>query len=162
VHCPTLVATALVALLLGSAANRATAAGQSIVVATSVEQIHDIDPAQIEQLPAVDEKISFQTGRGPEQATYTGALLWLVLERAKMLGGDTRAHARRTILVTGRDGYVAVLGLAEIDPELEGKRVLLAYRRDGQPIDRHALRLIVPGDRHGARSVRDVVRIDVH
>jgi hypothetical protein len=33
-------------------------------------------------------------------------------------------------VVTGRDGYAAVLALAEIDPEFEGKQVLLAYRRD--------------------------------
>jgi hypothetical protein len=26
----------------------------------------------------------------------------------------------------------------------------------------HALRLVVPGDRHGGRSVRDVMRIDLH
>lgn len=37
-----------------------------------------------------------------------------------MLGGDRRARLRRTVLVTGRDGYTAVLALAEIDPEFEG------------------------------------------
>lgn len=64
--------------------------------------------------------------------------------------------------MTGRDGYTAVLALAEVDPEFEGKQVLLAYRRDGQPMDGHALRLVVPGDHHGGHSVRDVVRIDLH
>ena len=116
----------------------------------------------VEQLPATEEKVSFLTTRGSEQATYTGALLWSVLERAQMLGGDRRARLRRTIMVTGHDGYAAVLALAEIDPEFEGKQVLLAYRRDGQLIAGHALRLVVPGDRHGGRSVRDVIRIDLH
>ena len=161
-HLRSLAVAALAAASLALASNNAPAADQSIVVAQSVERTHTIDPAMVAQLPAIDQKVSFQTGHGPEQATYTGALLWSVLERAEMLGGDTRAHARRAILVTGGDGYVAVMALPEIDPELEGKQVLLAYRRDGQPIDGHALRLIVPGDRHGARSVRDVVRIDVH
>jgi hypothetical protein len=36
-------------------------------------------PAMVEQLPAVEQKVSFLTGQGPEQATYTGALLWFVL-----------------------------------------------------------------------------------
>ena len=157
-----LVAAALVAASLALTGNDATAADQSIVVATSVEQSRTIDPAMVEQLPAIEQKVSFLTGHGPEQATYTGALLWSVLERAEMLGGDRRTHLRRTITVTGRDGYTAVLALAEVDPEFEGKQVLLAYRRDGQPIDGHALRLVVPGDRHGGRSVRDVVRIDLH
>jgi hypothetical protein len=79
-----------------------------------------------------------------------------------MLGGDRRARLRRTIMVTGRDGYTAVLALAEIDPEFEGKQVVLAYRRDGKPIDGNALRLVVPGDRRSGRSVRDVVRIDLY
>jgi hypothetical protein len=156
-----LVAAALIVASLALAGNDATAADQSIVIATSVEQTHSIDPALVEQLPAVEEKISFLTGHGPEQATYTGALLWSVLEKSEMLGGDRRAHLRRTITVTGRDGYAAVLALAEIDPEFEGKQVLLAYRRDGKPIDGNALRLVVPSDRHGGRSVRDVVRIEL-
>ncbi len=158
---PSLVATTLIALLLAFETSYATAADQGIVVATSVEQTHSIAPALVEQLPAVEEKISFLTAHGPEQGSYTGALLWSVLERAEMLGGDRRAHLRRTIVVTGRDGYAAVLALAEIDPEFEGKQVLLAYRRDGKPIDGNALRLVVPSDRHGGRSVRDVVRIEL-
>jgi hypothetical protein len=157
-----LVTAALVAAALALAGNNARAADQSVVVAQSVEETHTIDMAMVEQLPAIEQKVSFLTSHGPEQATYKGALLWSVLERAGMLGGDRRARLRRTILVTGRDGYTAVLALAEIDPEFEGKQVLLAYRRDGQPMDGHTLRLVVPADRHGGRSVRDVVRIDLH
>lgn len=156
-----LMAAALTAASLTFPGVYVAAADQSIVVATSTEQTHNIDPALVEQLPAVEKKTSFLTSHGPEQATYTGALLWSVLERAEMLGGDRRARLRRTILVTGRDGYSAVLALAEIDPEFEGKGVLLAYRRDGKPIDGNGLRLVVPDDRHGGRSVRDVVRIDI-
>ncbi len=85
-----------------------------------------------------------------------------MLERAEMLGADRRTRLRRNIVVTGRDGYAVTLALAEIDPEFEGKQVLLAYRRNGQPIEGNTLRLVVPGDRHGGRSVRDVVRIGLH
>jgi len=162
VRSPPLLAAVLIAASLAFAANLAIAADQSILVATSVEQTHTIDPAMVEKLPAVEEKISFLTEHGPEQATYAGALLWSVLDHAEILGGDRRARLRRTIVVTGRDGYSAVLALAEIDPDFEGKHVLLAYRRDGQPIKGNALRLVVPGDRHGGRSVRDVVRIELH
>jgi Oxidoreductase molybdopterin binding domain len=157
-----LIAAALVVASLALGMSGATAADQSIVVTTSVEEAHNIDLAMVEKLPVVEEKISFLTSHGPEQASYTGALLWSVLDRAEMLGGDRRARLRRTIVVTGRDGYMAAVALAEIDPEFEGKQVLLAYRRDGQPIDGNTLRLVVPGDRHGGRSVRDVVRIELH
>jgi hypothetical protein len=157
-----LAVAAVIAASLALTGNKAPAADQGIVIAQSVEQTHTIDGATVEQLPAIEEKVSFLTGRGSEQATYTGALLWSVLDRAEMLGGDRRTRLRRTILVTGRDGYTAALTLAEIDPEFEGKQVLLAYRRDGKPMEGGALRLVVPGDRHGGRSVRDVVRIDLH
>jgi Oxidoreductase molybdopterin binding domain len=158
-----LITAALIAVsLISAAASHAIAADQSISVTTSVEQTRNIDPATIEKLPAVEQKISFLTGHGPEQATYTGALLWSVIESTEMSGGDRRTRLHRTIWVTGRDGYTAVLALAEIDPEFEGKQVILAYRRDGKPIDGNTLRLVVPGDRYGGRSVRDVVRIDVH
>jgi hypothetical protein len=89
-----LVAAALVAASLALTGDHATAADQSIVVATSVEQSRTIDPAMVEQLPAIEQKVSFLTGHGPEQATYTGVLLWSVLERAEMLGGDRRTHLR--------------------------------------------------------------------
>ena len=157
-----LIAAAIAAAVLALTNTNTSAANQSVVVAQSVEQARTIDPSMLEQLPAIEEKVSFLTARGLEQATYTGALLWSVLERVQMLVGDRRARLRRTIVVTGRDGYAAVLALAEIDPEFEGKQVLLAYRRDSQPIDGHALRLVIPGDRHGGRSVRDVVRIELH
>jgi hypothetical protein len=29
-------------------------------------------------------------------------------------------------------------------------------------MDGHTLRLVVPADRHGGRSVRDIARIDLH
>ena len=158
-----LITAALIALsLVYAAAKQAIAADPNITVTTSVEQTHNFDPATIEKFPAVEEKVSFLTAHGPEQATYTGALLWSVIDSAAMLHGDRPARLRRTIWVTGRDDYTVVLALAEIDPEFEGKQVLLAYRRDGKPIDGNTLRLVVPGDRHGGRSVRDVVRIDVH
>ena len=56
---------------------------------------------------------------------------------------------------------MAVLTLAEIDPEFEGKRVILAYWRDGQPLPGGELRLVVPGDHRGGRSVREVVKIEL-
>jgi molybdopterin-dependent oxidoreductase-like protein protein len=157
-----LFAACLIAASLALGGHHAAAADQTIVVATRVEQAHTIDPTMVEQLPAVDEKVSFLTDHGPEQATYTGALLWSVLKRAGPLGGDRRARVRQTIVVTGRDGYTAVLAVAEIDPEFGGKQVLLAYRRDGKPIPGQALRLVVPGDRYGGRSVRDVARIELN
>ena len=64
--------------------------GQGLVVTRSAEQPHAVDRADVEKLPATEERVSFLTGHGNEEATYTGALLWTVLEQAGALGA-TRA-----------------------------------------------------------------------
>jgi hypothetical protein len=155
-----LVAT-LAALAMMLSGSLASASDQGVVVAHSVQQTSSIDRSLVEQLPAIDQQVAFQTNHGAEQATYAGALLWDVLGRVGGLDADPRARVHQTVMITGRDGYLAVLALAEIDPEFEGKRVLLAYRKDGQPMAANELRLVVPGERRGGRSVRDVVRIEI-
>jgi hypothetical protein len=47
----------------------------------------------------------------------------------------------------------------EIAPDLGGKPALVAYERDGKPLD--DFRIVMPGDKHGARNVRDVAAITV-
>lgn len=51
------------------------------------------------------------------------------------------------------------LSIGEIDPRMEGKPVLIAVTRDGEPVN--DLRLVVPGNVHAARSVRDLASIEV-
>jgi hypothetical protein len=55
----------------------------------------------------------------------------------------------------------AVIALAEIAPQFAGRPVQIADHMNGSVLPGQALRLIVPGDRRGGRSVRDVVRIDM-
>ncbi|MBV8590370.1 MAG: molybdopterin-dependent oxidoreductase [Acetobacteraceae bacterium] len=158
---PHFLAAAFPGVLLVTAAHLPLAFGQSIVITQSLEQTHALDPAELQKFPAVEQRVSFHTGHGTDEATYTGALLWSVLEQAGALDGEPRARLRRIVTVSGRDGYTAALALAEIDPEFEGKQVLLAYRRDGEPMPGNQLRLVVPGDRRGGRSVRDVVKMEL-
>jgi hypothetical protein len=56
---------------------------------------------------------------------------------------------------------MAVIALAEIAPQFAGRPIQIADSANGAPLPQQALRLIVPGDRRGGRSVRDVVRIDI-
>jgi hypothetical protein len=65
------------------------------------------------------------------------------------------------VRVTGADGYTAVIALAEIAPQFAGRPIQVADHMNGASLPDHALRLVVPGDRRGGRSVRDVVRIDI-
>ncbi|KAF1716145.1 molybdopterin-binding protein [Pseudoxanthomonas yeongjuensis] len=67
------------------------------------------------------------------------------------------------VLVTARDGYRAVFSLAELEPSLSNRKVLLVDRCDGQPLDGDdgPLRLIAPEESRPARWVRQVQSITV-
>lgn len=149
------VASIFAALLALSPA----ALAQNVSLIESVQHAGSIDPTMVEQLPATESTIAFQTSHGPQKATYTGATLWSVLQKSASLNSDPRQRLHQVVIVTGNDGYTAALALAEIDPDFEGKPVLLAYKRDDKPLN--DLRLVVPGDKFGGRSVQNVVRIEI-
>jgi DMSO/TMAO reductase YedYZ molybdopterin-dependent catalytic subunit len=114
------------------------------------------------QLQAMQIHTNFPTESGQHSASFTGPLLWAVLEQTGAI--DPAQHGdqvRQTIIIVGRDGYRAVLAVGEIAPEFEAKQVILAERMNGQPLDADHLRVVVPLDKRGGRSVRDVVRIEV-
>jgi hypothetical protein len=48
-----------------------------------------------------------------------------------------------------------------VDPRYEGKQVIVAYSGGEPPASMAFLRLVVPGDVHGRRSVRDVATIEL-
>jgi DMSO/TMAO reductase YedYZ molybdopterin-dependent catalytic subunit len=67
------------------------------------------------------------------------------------------------VLIEAADGYRAVFSLAEIDPSMTDKVVLLADRQDGKPLPESAgpYRVVVPDDKVHSRWVRQVTRITV-
>ena len=67
------------------------------------------------------------------------------------------------IVATGSDGYKAVLALAEVDPEFHPGEVLVADQMDDKPLDAKTgpLRLVVTEDKRPARSVHNLVSIEV-
>ena len=112
-------------------------------------------------MPAATVELDSTTSKGVEHMKYTGPLLWTPMQAAQPVddpsGGNTALQ--HTILARGQDGYAVALSIGEIDPRMEGKPVLVAVTQDGKPVN--YLRLVVPGDVHGARSVRDLASIDV-
>lgn len=121
-----------------------------------------LDPATLAHMPPVATHVSFLTEHGTEAADYTGATLWSVLQQLGLITStNPRDREKQAIVVTGHDGYAVVLAMAEIDPAFENKQVLLADEVNGHPMSAGEIRLVVPGDRRGGRSVRDVVRIDI-
>jgi DMSO/TMAO reductase YedYZ molybdopterin-dependent catalytic subunit len=113
-------------------------------------------------LPSTQINTAFLTERGTRTTSFEGPLLWTVLQKAGVIDPALhREQVSQSVIIVGRDGYRAVLAVGEIAPEFEGKQVILAERMDGQPLDAEHLRVVVPLDKRGGRSVRDVAPIEV-
>jgi hypothetical protein len=98
-------------------------------------------------------------------AVYEGVVLASVLAEAGVkLGKDLRGpRLALTLLVEAEDGFRVAFSLAEIDPDMTDRVVLLADRKDGKALDAREgpLRLVVPQDKRHSRWVRQVLRIRV-
>jgi ABC-type molybdate transport system substrate-binding protein len=123
---------------------------------------HLVSFERLAALKPVTQRVSFLTGQGEQQNEWTGPLLWDVLAASSVADAIKPAeHVRLAVRVTGADGYTAVVALAEISPQFAGRPIQLADHLNGTLLPDHGLRLVVPGDKRGGRSVRDVVRIDI-
>jgi hypothetical protein len=115
----------------------------------------------LEQIAAL-KPITQQAAVEHTDRSWTGPLLWDVLVDAGAVDPAKPADAVHLgVHVVGADGWIAVFGLAELSPEFAGKPIQLADRVNGEAIPGPGLRLIVPGEHRGGRSVRDVVRIEI-
>ena len=152
-----------VALTLGVFLLTAPVRGQeptTITISGTVQHPLTLTAADLKAMPGIDVAVNQQTDRGPSDGKFHGVLLWQVLTKAVLIdSSEKNAYIRHTIVITGKDGYAAALSEGEIDPRLEGKQVIVAIEKDGQPLD--APQLVVPGDAHGSRGVHDVMSIEV-
>ena len=147
---------AAAALALGAAD---APAPDGLTVDGHAEHALHLTLAQLKAMPQHELDLSFETGHGPQSGHYTGALLWDVVQQAGIVdapGAKAKHHLQHALCVTGRDGYVVAVALGEIDPDFEGKSLILDEDSEAGKI-----RLVVPGDKHGGRNVRDVVRIEI-
>ena len=120
-----------------------------------------IGMAELQAMPATTVEVSHTGHNGAQTNRYTGVLLWTLLKAAEPIDENgPRTHLQHTIRATGQDGYSVVLAIGEIEPDFEGKQVLVAYAQDGQALT--SLKLVVPADAKAGRSVRDLVAIDVN
>lgn len=125
-----------------------------------------LTPQALARLPQIRVELPGHAGQAgspaPAPVVLEGPSLWSVLAEAGAVDpGQPRDQVRRVVLATGRDGYVAVLALGEIAPDFAGRPVLLALRMDGRALDPAALRLAVPSEVRGGRSVRDLARLEI-
>jgi DMSO/TMAO reductase YedYZ molybdopterin-dependent catalytic subunit len=109
------------------------------------------------------DTVSFGThDAAPER--YSGVRLRTLLEHAGFLATRLRGPAlSQYVVVEARDGYRVVFGVADLDTSLVAHTLLLADSVGGHslPSNDAPWRLVVAGDRGGARSARQVTAIRV-
>jgi len=149
----------------GAASAPAGGYAASFAVAGSVEHPATFTLEQLRALPATRLEVSYETGRGTEHGVFTGVLLWDLLGAAGVVAPQGRGNdlLREYLVVTGSDGYQAVVAFGEILPKFGAQQILVAYERDGQPLGEKEgmARLVVPGDKAAGRHVRNIARIEV-
>jgi DMSO/TMAO reductase YedYZ molybdopterin-dependent catalytic subunit len=114
----------------------------------------------LRKMPAEHADVTYQTEKGPVTASFTGVLLWSLIEAAGGIDDPAKGAAvRHAIRITASDGYVVVTSTGEISPDFGNKGTLVAYERDGKPLA--DFRIVMPGDKHGGRNIHDIVTIAV-
>jgi hypothetical protein len=76
---------------------------------------------------------------------------------------DLRALVDAAILLNAKDDYHAVVSAAAVAMDPDGKKYLLAFTKDGQPLaeDRGPAELIVPGDTEHVRWIWQIASLNL-
>jgi len=151
----------LAACLFAASAGAATPPPGAIAISGGGNAV-SVPPAELAQWPSVPINAMFGTDHGVLKAGFSGPLLWTVLCDSRAVDPTKPAAlVRAYAVITGADGYSAVLALGEIAPMFEGKQVIMAETMNGKPLPPGQFRLIIPNDQRGGRDVKDVTRIEV-
>jgi DMSO/TMAO reductase YedYZ molybdopterin-dependent catalytic subunit len=127
---------------------------------------HQISGAELKAMSRAEVEVP-DPHDSTKKSVYAGTPLIEVLKAAGLPLGTGMAGLRglvtRTVVVEATDGYEVVFSLAELDPELTGRTVLLADTKNGQPLSTSEgpFRIIVPDDKMGVRWVRQVSALTV-
>jgi DMSO/TMAO reductase YedYZ molybdopterin-dependent catalytic subunit len=154
---------ALFAFASGLAAQSAEATKPELelVVSGDIPNPLTLKVSDLASMPRERVDVTEQDG---EKTTYEGVPLQEILKKAGIpFGRQMRGKALAGyVLAEAKDGYAVVFSLGELDPELGATRVIVADKRDGKPLFEYQgpVRLVVPADKEGARSVRMLVKLE--
>ena len=117
-----------------------------------------LDLELLHRLAALSLETRLRSPRGVRKYAFRGALLHDYSVAAGLLSDGPSAN--QYFRATAPDGFVVAVAMAEVAPGYSSKQVLLAYEQDGEAI-RAGVRLVVPGDDLGGRSVFGLESIEV-
>ena len=149
------------ALLLTLTLQSALARSQQITIQDETGKQASLARAEVEALP----HIKVTTSTSGEPATFEGVALKAVLEKAGIKFGETLKGTRLAscMLVEAADGYRVVIALPELDPAFTDKQILLAFLKDGKPLNdkEGPYRIVIPAEKRMARWVRQVTGLKI-
>lgn len=99
-------------------------------------------------------------GHDAASGSWRGVPLMALIQKAGTV--EEKGHGdylQHVIIARGTDGYGVAIAIGEIEPKFEGKQAIVAYQKDGAALP--SLRLIIPGDTHAGRDVRDLAELTV-
>jgi hypothetical protein len=138
-----------------------TLCAQTLQVVGTGGKTITLSAAQITALPHV--KASVQDHGTTSE--FDGIPLAEVLAAAGVKLGDSMRGPRMTeaVLMEAADNYKVVFALAEVDPAFATREIILADKKNGKPLDAKEgpFRIVAPGDKRGARWVRQVTAIRI-
>ena len=154
------LAAVLLAGLLAHVAVAQNSAPPGLAIQGRVEHPRILALADVQAQPPVTVQVEHAQERDGQSHMFTGALLWPLLTAAGPVDEPGKhTFLQHSLLARGGDGYAVAISIGELDPNFEGKQVLIAYAEDDKPLP--GLRLVVPADTRGGRSVHDLVAIEV-
>ena len=141
----------------------ASTANDSLLLTAAAHDPVKLAASELKALPQIT--VTVHNPHTNNDETYSGVRVADLLPKiGAPLGKDLRGIALSSYLVaTGSDGYKAVFALAEVDPTFHPGEILVADTMNGKPLDAHSgpLKLVVTEDKRPARSVRNLVSIEL-
>jgi hypothetical protein len=134
---------------------------QQLTIQTENGKQTVLSRADIEALPHTDVKSS----AAGAQSTFVGVSVKALVEKAGVVFGEAMRGKRLSscLLVEAADGYRVVIALPEIDSAFTDKQVVLAFLRDGKPLDEKEgpYRIVIPDEKRMARWVKRVTTLKI-
>lgn len=147
--------------LCGCLVHASLARSQQLTVQSDTGKQVVLERAEIDALSHVSAKVN----SSGSTMNFEGVLLRAVLEKAGVSFAEPMKGKRLAscLLVGAADDYHVVIALAEIDPAFTDKQIILAFTKDGKPLDSKEgpYRIVIPEEKRMARWVRQVTTLKI-
>jgi hypothetical protein len=149
------------ALLIALTLDAIVAQCQQLTIQTEIGKQTILTKGDIEALPTT----TVTTGPSDAPVTFVGISLKALLEKAGVGFGESLRGKRLAscLLVEAADGYRVVIALPELDPAFTDRQIVLAFLRNGKPLDEKEgpYRIVIPDEKRMARWVRQVTALRI-